>query len=181
MKSVTIRYAVLTVALAVFSIAANALGDTVSNAPAPAQPATVFTAGLGDLTLATAKFLSSYIQTNGSQSASSGFAGFGSGHVKCFPVLSQSLTLARTGKDNVDTFSFGIEHATAFQPSVNRECLGLDVNLHIWKNSKVGKIFCLDFNDAGLAVGVDAPVDWFNGRGIRLDGMIVRAGAFIHF
>ena len=91
------------------------------------------------------------------------------------------MTLASVGKPNVDTLSFGVEHATAFFPNANRECLGVDVNWHIWKLSKMGKILALNFNDAGLAMGADAPVEWFTGQNIRLSGLVLRVGAFIHF
>ena len=66
---------------------ANAFGDTVTIQPSAT------TSGLGDLALAAAKLAGSYIQTNGSQSVSSGFSGFGTHRITIAPVLSQSLLI----------------------------------------------------------------------------------------
>jgi len=145
-----------------------------------AQPATP-TPGFGDTTLAAAKLVGAYIATNGSQSVSSGFSGFGSGKVVIAPVLSQSLTLASFGRVGANTLTFGVEHATSFQPNANRECLGLDANLHVWKNGKIGRILVFNFADCGLATGIDAPVEWFNGQHIRGSQLILQVGVFAHF
>ena len=171
----TIKALVITTILA--SVQYKALADT---ATVQVQP-TAQTSGLGDLALAAAKLAGSYIQTNGSQSVSSGFSGFGTGRIAIAPVLSQSLTLAQVGTVGVDTLSFGVEHATSFQPNANRECLGLGLNCHIWKASKVGRVFAFNFGDAGLSTAADAPVEWFTGQNIRLSGLVLRVGAFIHF
>ena len=136
---------------------------------------------VGEVTLSVAKFIGAYVATNGSQSVSSGFTGFGTGRIAIAPVLSQSLAMATVGKIGVDTLTLGIEHATSFQPSANRECLGAHLQWHIWKLSKVGKIFALDFNDLGVETGLDAPVEWFTGNGIGLSTLVVRVGGFIHF
>ena len=180
------KHIVAAVVLAALSIiVASAKADTSTSATTPAIPSTTAittpSQGIGDLTLALAKFTAAYIQTNGSQSASSGFSGFGTGHIKVAPVLSQSLTFASIGKTGVDVLTFGVEHATSFQPNANRECLGLDANWHIWKNSKVGRVVVIDFNDAGLAAGVDVPVEWATGKGIRESGLVLRVGVFAHF
>lgn len=145
-----------------------------------AQPATP-TPGFGDTTLAAAKLVGAYIATNGSQSVSSGFSGFGSGKVVIAPVLSQSLTLASFGRVGANTLTFSVEHATSFQPNANRECLGLDANLHVWKNGKIGRILVFNFADCGLATGIDAPVEWFNGQHIRGSQLILQVGVFAHF
>ena len=137
--------------------------------------------GLGDFALSAAKFIGHYIQTNGSSSVSMGLTGIGSSHIIAAPVLSESLTLATVGKVGVDTLSFGVEHATMFAPQANKECLGVDINWHCWKLSKAGRILAFNFDDAGLSAGVDAPVEWFGGHGIRMDGLVLRVGAFCHF
>jgi hypothetical protein len=163
-------------------LVASVKADTVATPAVPSTSAiTTPSQGMGDFALAIAKFAASYIQTNGSQSASSGFTGFGTGHIKVAPVLSQSLTFASVGKQGVDQLTFGVEHATSFQPNANKECLGLDMNWHLWKNSKVGRIIVIDFNDAGLAAGVDAPVEWATGKGIRGSDLVLRVGVFAHF
>ena len=171
----TLKY--LAIAALAASVQYAALGDT---ATVQVQP-TAQTSGLGDLALAAAKLAGSYIQTNGSQSVSSGFSGFGTHRITIAPVLSQSLTLAQVGKIGVDTLSFGVEHATSFQPNANRECLGLGLNWHIWKASKIGRVFAFNFGDAGLSTAADAPVEWFTGQNIKLSGLVLRVGAFVHF
>lgn len=170
------KHIILAAILAAVSLA-NVRGDT---AAVTVQPSAT-TSGLGDLALAAAKLAGSYIQTNGSQSVSSGFSGFGTRRIVIAPVLSQSLTLATIGKVGMNTLSFGIDHSTMFQPNVNRELLGLNCHWHIWKVSKLGKVLVFDFNDAGLTAGAGAPVEWFNGRGIRGSDLVLRAGAFVKF
>ena len=171
------RKHILTASILAAVSLANAFGDT---AAVTVQPSAT-TSGLGDLALAAAKLAGSYIQTNGSQSVSSGFSGFGTHRIAIAPVLSQSLTLAQVGKIGVDTLSFGVEHATSFQPNANRECLGLGLNWHIWKASKIGRVFAFNFGDAGLSTAADAPVEWFTGQNIKLSGLVLRVGAFVHF
>ena len=170
------KHIIIAVILAVISLA-NVRGDTATVA---VQPSAV-TSGLGDLALAAARVTGAYIATNGQTSVSSGFSGFGTHRITIAPVLSQSLTIAQVGKVGVDTLSLGIEHSTSFQPNANRECLGLETSWHVWQASKIGRVFAVNFGDAGLTAGVDAPIEWFSGQNIKLSGMVLRVGAFVHF
>ena len=180
------KHIVAAVVLAALSIiVASAKADTSTSATTPAIPSTTAittpSQGIGDLTLALAKFTAAYIQTNGSSSAGIGFTGFGSSRIVEAPLLAQSLTLASVGNPTMDSLSFGIEHATFFEPRNNRECLGLNANWHVFKLSKVGKVLALNFNDSGIKLEVDAPAEWVTGRGIGLKTTVFGFAAFVHF